>query len=87
MIELAIDSGREAEPLKTDKQYQYSCLLLAFSADVTDPIVFVCLSLSTDLVGNPDGGHTLIPPQFLRAHIFNSSTANFSCVGECYGAY
>lgn len=45
MIEPSIDSGREAEPLKTDKQYQYSCLLLAFSADVTDP-VFICLFIS-----------------------------------------
>lgn len=41
-----IDSGGVAATLKTDKQYQYSCLLS-----------FTCLSLSPALAGNSRRGH------------------------------
>lgn len=59
MIEPVIDSGREAEPLKTDKQYQYSCLLPAFSVDVTDPIFFLFVYLSPQTWSETPMGGTL----------------------------
>lgn len=49
-----IDSGGAAATLKTDKQYQYSCLLS-----------FTCLSLSLQTWLKTPGGATLLASQQL----------------------
>lgn len=67
-----IDNGGEAATLKTDKQYQYSCLL-----------AFACLSLSADLAGNSNRGHFIRPRQFTGL-LANSHTGDKFCISRTF---